>query len=87
MLPEPIELGEVTMTLLGRQPQTITWITDDSGRLLRMGRGLPSVRFIKGVLSRSSLTFRSSMEGMDALTFDVSNLAEQVKPLRASCRW
>ncbi|WP_408901018.1 type VI secretion system-associated protein VasI [Photobacterium piscicola] len=87
ILPHPIKAGKVTVSIPGSPVVTQDWISDDSGYLLRSGRGIPAIDAIKAMISAPQLILRSDIAGIDNVEFDNKNLAEAVKPMREICRW
>ncbi|KJG19925.1 hypothetical protein UB37_15940 [Photobacterium iliopiscarium] len=87
ILPQPIKAGRVTISIPGSPVVTQNWISDDSGYLLRSGRGIPAIDAIKAMISAPQLILRSDIAGIDNVEFDNKNLAEAVKPMREICRW
>ncbi|WP_318466727.1 type VI secretion system-associated protein VasI [Photobacterium leiognathi] len=87
ILPEPIESGKVTVTIPGRSMVTQDWISDESGYLLRSGRGIPAIEAIKAMISAPHFILRSNTKSINNLKFDNSNLAEALKPIRERCQW
>ncbi|WP_236688264.1 type VI secretion system-associated protein VasI [Photobacterium kishitanii] len=87
ILPEPIQAGRVSISIPGSPVVTQDWISDDSGYLLRSGRGIPAIDAIKAMTSAPQLILRSDIAGIDNLEFDNKNLAEALTPMREICRW
>ncbi|MEC6797046.1 type VI secretion system-associated protein VasI [Photobacterium sp. S4TG1] len=87
ILPHPIKAGKVTVSIPGSPVVTQDWISDDSGYLLRSGRGIPAIDAIKAMITSPQLILRSDVAGIDNLEFDNKNLAEALKPMRETCRW
>ncbi|WP_240001361.1 type VI secretion system-associated protein VasI [Photobacterium kishitanii] len=87
ILPQPIQAGRVTISIPGSPVVTQDWISDNSGYLLRSGRGIPAIDVIKAMISAPQLILRSDVAGIDNLEFDNKNLAEVIKPMREICRW
>ncbi|WP_297478687.1 type VI secretion system-associated protein VasI [uncultured Photobacterium sp.] len=87
ILPQPIKAGRVTISIPGSPVVTQNWISDDSGYLLRSGRGIPAIDAIKAMISAPQLILRSDVAGIDNVEFDNKNLAEAIKPMREICRW
>jgi type VI secretion system protein VasI len=87
VLPEATNSGKVRITISGKTDVTQNWVSDDSGTVLRTGRGLASIEVMKTLLSSGRVVFRSNVEQFDFLYFDTSNLNQVIKPMRKSCGW
>lgn len=89
MLPEKLDGGWVQLKL-GNQAgksETQRWMSDDSGHVLRSGRGLPAIRAMKAMLGGETIELVASNEKINGLRFDGLDLARQLAPLRKQCRW
>ncbi|HEI9845250.1 TPA: type VI secretion system-associated protein TagO [Morganella morganii] len=61
------------------------WFIRESGYVLESSRGLAGIGEIKRIMTGDSLTI--TPENGEPVTFDLSQLTESIKPLRAACRW
>jgi len=87
ILPEKIQDARVQISVFGDQKNTQTWISDESGFVLRTGRGVPAIKAMKAIISSRSLVLRSNSPVIDGLRFDSLNLASTIKPIREKCDW
>ena len=87
ILPTPVKAGKVELSIPGSPVITQEWMSDETGYVLRSGRGLPAIRAIKAMISSPQLILRSNVADIDHLEFDNSNLAEALEPMRENCRW
>lgn len=82
--------GEIKLNLEldGRSRYTDhLWRVVGNDHLVDAGRGLPGIEFIKTLFNHQRLKFSSDNSRIDGLVFDISNLAEKIRPLRNSCHW
>ena len=84
MLNQPLEDGVLLVTIDGQSVSQKKWLTDDSGYILRMGRGIPSIDEMKNMLGQESVVIKL---GKVVSSFSTETLTEKIKPLRNSCRW
>ncbi len=87
---EKIADGEIKLNLeLDGKPRYTDhiWRVVGNDHLIDAGRGLPGIEFIKTLFYHQRLKFISDNSIIDGLTFDISALAEKIKPLRYSCHW
>lgn len=87
ILPEKIQDARVKISIFGDDKNTQTWISDESGFVLRTGRGVPAIKAMKAIISSRSLVLRSNSPVIDGLRFDSLNLASTIKPIREKCDW
>lgn len=87
LLPEPIENGRITVTVMSEKPFTQQWTSDESGTVLRPGRGLPAIRAMRAMLAAKQLVIRSDVPQVDELSFDNRGLEEMISPMRKVCGW
>jgi type VI secretion system protein VasI len=87
MLPEAVDKARSTVTLGNATSLTQTWILDDSGYVIRAGRGLSSILAMKVFIGSDKTLIRSDIPGFELLKFDTRQLAQTVKPMRELCRW
>lgn len=84
MLNQPLKDGVLLVTIDGQSLSQKKWLTDDSGYILRMGRGIPSIDEMKNMLGQESVVINL---GKVVSSLSTATLAEKIKPLRNSCRW
>jgi len=84
-LPAPVPAARVSISMLNGERQA--WRSDDSGMIFEASRGLPAISLMKRLMSRDSITLRSSARGFDGLRFDTSQVAGVIDALRDPCRW
>lgn len=87
ILPEKIQDARVQISIFGDEKNTQTWISDESGFVLRTGRGVPAIKAMRAIISSRSLVLRSNSPVIDGLRFDSLNLASTMKPIREKCDW
>lgn len=89
MLPQKLSEGWIQLELRIQDggEKTQRWMSDDSGHVLRSGRGLPAIRAMKAMLGGEMIELRAPNENINGLQFDGRNLAEKLEPLRKQCRW
>ena len=89
-LKEKMREGEVRLNLEldGRHRyEDYLWRVVGNDHLVDAGRGLPGIEFIKTLFHHQRLKIHSDNARIDGLAFDISDLAEKIKPLRLSCHW
>ncbi|MCL1125539.1 type VI secretion system-associated protein VasI [Shewanella surugensis] len=72
-------------TALGESSQD--WIVDNSGYILRTGRGLQAIVAMKAMLSGKEFVLGSEHKWIDGLQFDTHQLQTSLKALRRECSW
>lgn len=63
------------------------WFVRENGYVLESSRGLAGIEEIKRLFDANALTLSLQNGGSLPLRFDISQLAQSVKPLRAACHW
>jgi len=88
-LPVPASAGRVDMELVQRNTRIEqTWRVRDGGRVVSGGRGLPAIATLRELLAGGTLELGSeALPAVDGLRFEIDDLAEAIRPLRAKCRW
>ena len=61
------------------------WFLREDGYLLEASRGIPGIDEIKQLLSSTKLTIKLAND--EKLTFNISGINEEIKPLRSACHW
>ncbi len=77
-----------TRTIRLSTPQTSfssDWFIRENGYVLESSQGLAGIDEIKRIMTGDKLTI--TPENGEPVTFDLSQLTESIKPLRAACRW
>lgn len=87
VLPKPTPAGVVKVVTASSFSISQRWLSDDSGNILRAGRGLPSIEVMKSLLSGPRAVVRSNEPEVGNLTFDTSGLKQAIQPMRNVCRW
>jgi len=88
MLHQPIDEGMTPLTLvIDDQPLASRWFSEQNGYAIRAGRGLPGIEDIKSMLNHKTLVIRSKTPQIDNLSFDLTGLRDDIKPLRKACHW
>ncbi|WP_290918685.1 type VI secretion system-associated protein VasI [Halodesulfovibrio sp.] len=87
LLDEPVADGRMLITVMGEKPFTQQWTSDESGYVLRPGRGIPAIRAMKAMLSSKPIVIRSDVSVVDELAFDNRGLSEAIQPMRNICGW
>lgn len=65
----------------------VQWFLRENGYLLESSRGLAGIDEIKRLMPAKTLTIEGSGNGFSQLTFNISQLAQVLKPLRNACHW
>lgn len=87
LLDEPIKDGRMFITVMGEEPFTQQWTSDESGLVLRPGRGIPAIRAMRAMLESKPIIIRSDVTEVDELAFDSRGLSEAIEPMRTICGW
>ena len=87
LLDEPIKDGRMFITVMGEEPFTQQWTSDESGLVLRPGRGIPAIRAMRAMLGSKPIVIRSDVVAVDELAFDSRGLSEAIEPMRNICGW
>ncbi|OTA19095.1 hypothetical protein Xbed_02651 [Xenorhabdus beddingii] len=83
-LPKAVDSGAVTVSTDRTQYRT-EWFVREQGYLWESSRGLPGIEEIKRLMDSERVTITGS-HGRP-VTFNISQLEQAAKPLRAACRW
>ncbi|MEQ1963228.1 type VI secretion system-associated protein VasI [Xenorhabdus khoisanae] len=83
-LPKAVESGVVTVTTDKAEYRT-EWFVREHGYLWESSRGLPGIEEIKRLMNSERVTITGS--NGHQITFNISQLEQAAKPLRAACRW
>lgn len=83
-LPRQQEAGSVMLTT-DKTQFTADWFLRENGYVLESSRGIPGIDEIKRLLNGEKLTLK--LANNDRLTFNISEMSEEIKPLRAACHW
>ncbi|PHM44942.1 hypothetical protein Xmau_01657 [Xenorhabdus mauleonii] len=83
-LPHVVKSGEVTIETDKTQFRT-EWFVRENGYLWESSRGLPGIDEIKRLMNSERMTITGS--NGNRVTFNISQLEQAAKPLRAACRW
>ncbi|MCE0559226.1 type VI secretion system-associated protein VasI [Motilimonas sp. E26] len=84
---KPISGNQINVTIKGKHTNSQLWQLDDTGRMLRSGRGLPAIEVMKAMLSPAGFALRSDHPDVNGLHFSGETIKELIAPLRATCRW
>ncbi|MEZ8140861.1 type VI secretion system-associated protein VasI [Enterovibrio sp. FF113] len=87
VLPEVTAAGKALVTTSANSGFTQRWLSDDSGSIMRAGRGLPAIDVMKALMSGPRAVVRSDLDEIGNLTFDTAELKETIGPMRQTCRW
>lgn len=63
------------------------WFLRENGYLLESSRGLAGIDEIKRLMPAKTLTIEGAGSGLPRLTFNITALAQEIKPLRDACHW
>ncbi|KLU15058.1 MULTISPECIES: type VI secretion system-associated protein VasI [Xenorhabdus] len=83
-LPKPVESGVVTVAT-DRTEYRTEWFVREQGYLWESSRGLPGIEEIKRLMNSDRMSITGSNGSQ--ITFNISQLEQAAKPLRAACRW
>ena len=84
MLNKPSNQGAVPIVIDGRIKEERQWLLDDTGYILREGRGLPSIAIIRNLMGESQFTLTLNERHY---TLSLKGFDEQVKQLQTLCHW
>lgn len=83
-LPRQQEAGSVMLTT-DKTQFTADWFLRENGYVLESSRGIPGIDEIKRLLNGEKLTLK--LTNNDRLTFNISGISQDIKPLRTACHW
>lgn len=63
------------------------WFFRENGFLLEASRGLEGISEIQRLFKSNTLKIKSNVSTVNGLTFNIQNLEQEIKPLRAACHW
>lgn len=88
MLPQPLDAERVNLELGATQRMgQSAWRVRDNGYVLSIGRGLPAIRKVKQIGSKTDIRVYSENSRIDGLLFDLTDFENAIRPLRESCGW
>lgn len=87
ILPDALEGSRLYLQLRGKRKLKQRWLSDESGLVLRSGRGIPAIQAMKTALSGQQLVLVSQDGSLKELMFDTQGLNDVLKPMREVCRW
>lgn len=88
MLPQPLDAERVNLGLgAAEQMGQNAWRVRDNGYVLSVGRGLPAIRTVKQIGSKTDVRVYSENSRIDGLLFDLTDFEQAIRPLRESCGW
>ncbi|WP_325894307.1 type VI secretion system-associated protein VasI [Grimontia sp. NTOU-MAR1] len=87
ILPNATSEGKAEVIASGSYNVTQRWLSDDTGNIMRAGRGIPAIDVMKVLMSGQRAVLRSDLGAIGNLTFDTADLRESIKPMRQTCRW
>ncbi|WP_407334003.1 type VI secretion system-associated protein VasI [Enterovibrio sp. 27052020O] len=79
--------GKAEVTTSANYGVTQRWLSDDTGSIMRAGRGLPAIDVMKALMSGPRAVVRSDLDEIGNLTFDTAELEQTIGPMRQTCRW
>ncbi|MDD1793391.1 type VI secretion system-associated protein TagO [Enterovibrio makurazakiensis] len=87
VLPTATSAGKAAVTTSASSSVTQRWLSDDTGNIMRAGRGLPAIEVMSALMSGPRAVVRSDLDAIGNLTFDTSTLKKTIAPMRQVCRW
>lgn len=84
MLNKPLYQGAVPIAIEGKNKEERRWLLDDTGYILREGRGLPSIAIIRNLMGEMQFTLTLNERHY---TLSLKDFDEQVKQLQTLCHW
>lgn len=84
MLETPLHKGVVPVSISGKTEIKHQWLLDDTGYILREGRGLPSIATTRNLMGQSQ--FSLSINDRHYI-LSLKNFGAQVKELQTLCHW
>lgn len=84
MLDRPLQKGFVSVSVLGKNKEQHQWLLDDTGYILREGRGLPAIATMRNLMGESQFTLTVNDRHY---TLSLKNFNDQVKELQKMCHW
>lgn len=84
MLEKPLQGGVVPIAITGKNREEHKWLLDNTGYILREGRGLPAIATIRNLMGESqfSLAINDRLYTLSLKGFD-----QQIKALQTLCHW
>lgn len=85
---DPINIRSASIAINTEQgTSSQDWIVDNSGYILRTGRGLQAIVAMKAMLSGKEFVLGSEHKWIDGLQFDTHQIHTSLKALRRECSW
>lgn len=84
MLDKPLQDGIVPVVIHGATPIHKNWLLDDSGYILRDGRGLSSIETMRGLIGQTQFEL---MINDRHYIIPLENFSSQVDGLKKMCHW
>ena len=67
--------------------QISQWFLRENGFVLEASRGLDGIKEIQKLFHSGQLKIQIESDVFKELVFNIENLSEEIKPLRAMCHW
>ncbi|CAG9297640.1 type VI secretion system-associated protein VasI [Celerinatantimonas diazotrophica] len=87
LLPKPLNIGRVAITVIGHRENTQSWLVDESGLILESGRGLPAIHLMRALMANQPILLRSNVASVNGLEFSSKGLKSSIKALQKACEW
>ncbi len=84
MLDEPLQSGIIPVSVTARNQFDKRWLLDDTGYILREGRGIPSIDIMRDMIGLSAFTLQIKDR---RYTIPLGPFASQVRDLQIMCHW
>ncbi|WP_299494804.1 type VI secretion system-associated protein VasI [uncultured Shewanella sp.] len=85
---DPINIRSTAISIKTPQGEsTQDWMVDNSGYILRTGRGLQAIVAMKAMLLGKEFVLGSEHKWIDGLQFDTHQMEQSLKALRRECSW
>ncbi|MFO6422443.1 type VI secretion system-associated protein VasI [Motilimonas sp. KMU-193] len=86
-LPESQDISQLQVTVSANRRNVQQWQFDETGYMIRSGRGLPAIEVMKTMLTGRTMLISSDLAAVNDLHFDVADLVKAIAPMRKTCGW
>lgn len=86
-LPQAQDISQLQVNVRAGRSNVQQWQFDETGYMIRSGRGLPAIEVMKTMLSGRTITISSELASVNDLHFDGAELAQAIAPMRKTCGW
>jgi len=86
-LSQNFDLASIRVAVNQSLAKSQRWLVDESGYIIRSGRGIPAIRLMRSMVNTDNFTLVSDNARINGLKFESKDLGKKLKALRKICQW